>query len=265
MLRVDGWVGGCAFEGIGESLPSIDHVSECASIWPMPDSTDAPAFFSADFEFAQDLLEGDKLAWQRFEDELKPAIARKLAGLGATDADADEVLGIVMEKLWAQKKLTAYTGSGPLSGFLRTMAANAWLEYLRKHRRMVPATNLTDDESEEDPMDRLARDEAVAPQETPLAELLRDALIYSLTQVDAEALLIMRLSLLQEVKQRDLCLLWGGCHEGTISRKKQEALEQIRDETLAYLKEREPTLQISWQDLLEACGEGADAILGPSI
>jgi DNA-directed RNA polymerase specialized sigma24 family protein len=244
LLRVDGWAGGCAFEGIGERLPSIDHASECASICPMPDSTDAPAFFSADFEFAQDLLEGDKLAWQRFEDELKPAIARKLAGLGATDADADEVLGIVMEKLWAQKKLTAYTGSGPLSGFLRTMAANAWLEYLRKHRRMVPATNLTDDEGEEDPMDRL---------------------IYSLTQVDAEALLIMRLSLLQDVKQRDLCLLWGGCHEGTISRKKQEALEQIRDETLAYLKEREPTLQISWQDLLEACGEGADAILGPSI
>ena len=56
-----------------------------------------------------------------------------------------------------------------------------------------------------------------------------------------------------------------GCHEGTISRKKAEALEQIRDETLAYLQEREPTLQISWQDLMEACGEGADAILGPSI
>jgi RNA polymerase sigma factor (sigma-70 family) len=231
----------------------------------MSDSADTPAFYAADFEFAQDLLDGDKAAWQRFESELKPAIARKLSGLGAADADADEVLGIVMEKLWAQKKLAAYTGAGPLSGFVRTMAANAWLEYLRKHRRMVPATNLGDDEGDDDPMDRLARDEAEAPQETPLAQLLRDALIYSLTQVDAEALLIMRLSLLQEVKQRDLCLLWGGCHEGTISRKKAEALEQIRDETLAYLHEREPTLQISWQDLMEACGEGADAILGPSI
>ncbi len=229
----------------------------------MSESTETPTFHAADFEFAQDLLDGDKPAWQRFEQELKPAILRKLIGQGATNADAEEVLGIVMEKLWAQKKLAAYTGSGPLSGFVRTMAANAWLEYLRKHRRMVPATNLSDDEGD-DPMDRLARNEAEAPQESPLAQLLRDALIYSLTQVDAEALLIMRLSLLQEVKQRDLCRVWGGCHEGTISRKKQEALEQIRDETLAYLSEREPTLQISWQDLMEACGEGADAILGPS-
>jgi len=232
----------------------------------MADDAEKPDFHSADFEFAQDLLNGDQAAWQRFEVELKPAILRKLAGLGATDADADEVLGILMEKIWAQKKLEAYTGSGPLSGFLRTMAANAWLEYLRKHRRMVPATSLArDEDGETDVMERLARNESEAPQESPLAQLLRDALVHALSRVDAEALLVMRLSLLQDVKQRDLCLLWGGCHEGTISRKKAEALEQIRDETLAYLKEREPSLQISWQDLLEACGEGADAILGPSL
>jgi RNA polymerase sigma factor (sigma-70 family) len=231
----------------------------------MSDSADKPAFYADDFEFAQDLIDGVATAWQRFEAELKPTITRKLSGLGATAADADEVLGIVMEKLWAQKKLAAYSGSGPLSGFLRTMAANAWLEYLRKHRRMVPATNLTNDDSDSDPMERLAHNEAAVPQETPLAQLLRDALIYSLTQVDAEALLVMRLSLLQDVKQRDLCLLWGSCHEGTISRKKQEALEQIREGTLDYLHKREPSLQISWQDLMEACGEGADAILGPSI
>jgi len=231
---------------------------------PPVTSSEPPAFHAADFEFAQDLLEGCKAAWARFEAELKPAILRKLTGGGATNADADEVLGIVMEKLWAQKKLAAYTGSGPLAGFVRTMAANAWLEYLRKHRRMVPATNLTDEESDSDPMDSLARDEYATPQETPLAELLRDALLYALVQVDAEALLVLRLSMLQEVRQRDLCLLWGGCHEGTISRKKQEAMEQIRDETLAYISEREPTLHISWQDLLEACGDGAEAILGPS-
>ena len=144
------------------------------------------------------------------------------------------------------------------------MASNAWLEHLRRHRRMVPAASLAGDDEDADPMDRLARDEATAPQESPLAQLLRDALLHALARVDAEALLVLRLSLLQEVKQRDLCLLWGGCHEGTISRKKQEAMVQIREETLAYLAEREPALQISWQDLMEACGEGADAILGPS-
>ena len=225
---------------------------------------ESPAFHAADFEFAQDLLEGDKAAWRRFDAEMKPAILSRLLAQGASAADADEVLGIVMEKLWAQKKLAAYSGGGPLAGFLRAMASNAWLELLRKHRRMVPATSLADDDDGSDPMERLARDEAAAPQETPLAQLLRDALLHAMSRVDAEALLVLRLSLLQEVKQRDLCLLWGGCHEGTISRKKQEAMEQIRDETLAYLARREPTLQISWRDLLEACGEGADAILGPS-
>lgn len=222
------------------------------------------SFHTADYEFAQDLLDGDKAAWARFDQELKPAMLAKLGAAGATDADAKEVVGIVTEKLWAQKKLEAYSGSGPLVGFVRTMAANAWLEYLRKHRRMVPATNLTHEDSDADPLDTLSKEERPAPQETPLAQLLRDALLHALAQTDAEALLVLRLSLLQEVKQRDLCAVWGGCHEGTISRKKTEAMEQIRDATLAYLAEKEPSLQISWQDLLEACGEGAEAILGPS-
>ncbi|SKB01089.1 RNA polymerase sigma factor, sigma-70 family [Prosthecobacter debontii] len=226
-------------------------------------SASAP-FQAADYEFAQDLLDGDRTAWGRFDQELKPAMLSKLLASGATNADAQEVIGIVMEKLWAQKKLAAYTGSGPLVGFVRTMAANAWLEYLRKHRRMVPATNLTSEDSDADPLENLSRDERPAPQESPLAHLLKDALLHALAQTDAEALLILRLSLLQEVRQRDLCQLWGGCHEGTISRKKTEAMEQIRDATLAYLAEREPSLQISWQDLLEACGDGAEAILGPS-
>jgi|GEM_PF-1223349 len=222
------------------------------------------SFHAVDYEFAQDLLDGDKAAWTRFDQELKPAMLSKLAAAGATNADAHEVVGIVMEKLWAQKKLAAYTGSGPLIGFVRTMAANAWLEYLRKHRRMVPATNFAREDSDADPLEELSKEERAAPQESPLAELLRDALLHALSQTDAEALLVMRLSLLQDVKQRDLCTLWGGCHEGTISRKKNEAMEQIRDATLAYLAKREPSLQISWQDLLEACGEGAEAILGPS-
>lgn len=226
-------------------------------------SASAP-FQAADYEFAQDLLDGDRTAWSRFDQELKPAMLSKLLASGATNADAQEVIGIVMEKLWAQKKLAAYTGSGPLVGFVRTMAANAWLEYLRKHRRMVPATNLASEDSDADPLENLSRDERPAPQESPLAHLLKDALLHALAQTDAEALLILRLSLLQEVRQRDLCQLWGGCHEGTISRKKTEAMEQIRDATLAYLAEREPSLQISWQDLLEACGDGAEAILGPS-
>jgi RNA polymerase sigma factor (sigma-70 family) len=237
---------------------------------PSIEKPDKPQFHSADFEFAQDLLEGDAKAWTRFDAEFKPAILSRLIRQGATPADADEVLGLVMEKLWAGKKLAAYTGSGPLQGFVRTMASNVWLEYLRKHRRMIPASSLNRSEdhgdggSGSDIMDRLAEGTAAAPQETPLAELLRDALLFALLRVDAEALLIMRLSLLQDIKQRDLCAVWGGCHEGTISRKKQEALEEIRDQTLAYIREREPTLQITWQDLLEACGEGAEAILGPS-
>lgn len=236
-----------------------------ASVSPTGTGSAPPAFHAADYEFAQDLLDGDPGAWSRFDRELKPAMLGKLAALGASEADATEVTGIVTEKLWARQKLAAYSGSGPLACFVRTAAANAWLEYLRKHRRMVPATNLAgEDGSAGDPLESLARGESPALPESLLAELLRDALLHGLRHTDAEALLVLRLSLLQEVKQRDLCLLWGGCHEGTISRKKTEAMEQIRSATLAYLAEREPTLQISWQDLLEACGEGAEAILGPS-
>ena len=222
------------------------------------------SFYAADFEFAQDLLAGDEEAWRRFDAEFVPGIAQRLRGMGASDADADEVQGLVIEKLWTRQKLASYTGNGPLMGFVRTTASNAWLEYLRKHRREVNASSMAGEDEDGDAMDRLARDEGEAPQESPLAELLRDALKHAMDRADAEALLILRLSLLQDIKQRDLCDIWGGVHEGTISAKKKQVMTQIRDDTLAFVAEREPTLQITWQELLEACGEGAEAILGPA-
>ncbi len=221
-------------------------------------------FHAADFEFAQDLLAGDEAAWGRFHTECAPAITARLRGMGASAADADDVQGLVIERLWTRQKLASYSGNGPLMGFVQTTAANAWLEHLRKHKREVHASTLAGDEEEGDAMDRLARDEDAPPQDAPLAGLLRAALTQAMGKADAEALLILRLSLLQDIKQRDLCDLWGGVHEGTISAKKKQVMRQIRDDTLAYVAEREPTLQITWQELLEACGEGAEAILGPA-
>ncbi len=224
-----------------------------------------PGFHAADFEFAQDLLEGNDAAWRRFNAEYAPAVLTRLRGMGASDADAGEALALVIEKLWSRQKLASYSGSGPLLGFVRAAASNAWLEYMRKHRREIPASSLAGDD-EDDPMDRLADpgDAPAAPQETPLGELLRDALRHALGRADPEALLILRLSLLMDIKQRDLCAVWGGMHEGSISNKKKGVMQQIRSDTLDWIAEREPTLQITWQELLEACGDGADAILGPS-
>jgi RNA polymerase sigma factor (sigma-70 family) len=225
-------------------------------------TTDAD-FHAADYEFAQDLLDGDDAAWTLFHRDYQPAILAKLRAIGASNADADEVAGIVIEKLWSKRKLETYTGRGPLLGFVRAATANTWLEYLRKHRRMVTATTLQGGSDEGDVMESITPAQPASQSEIPLAELLRDALMQALRKTDAEALLILRLSVLQGIKQRDLCNVWGGCHEGTISNKKNQAMEQIRDLTMQAIREREPTLQISWQDLMEACGEGVEAILGP--
>jgi len=232
----------------------------------MPESSPSdPEFYAADYEFAQDLLDGSDEAWRIFQKDYQPALLSKLRAIGASPADADEVLGLVIDKLWSQRKLSAYSGRGPLLGFVRAAAANTWLEYLRKHRRTVTATTLQGGNEDEG----VSTFEAITPatppsqSEVPLAMLLKDALLHALTHTDAEALLILRLSILQGIKQRELCTLWGGCHEGTISHKKQLAMEQIRDLTMQAVREREPSLQITWQDLIEACGEGVEAILGP--
>lgn len=230
----------------------------------MPSSLGARSFYAADFEFAQDLLAGDENAWRRFNEEIVPAIVQRLRGMGASDADTDEVRGLVIERLWTRQKLASYTGSGPLMGFVRTTASNAWLEHLRKHHREVNASALEREDGEGHAMDRIGGGIIETPQESPLAELLRDALKFAIARTDAEALLILRLSLLQDVKQRDLCDLWGGVHEGTISAKKKHAMQQIRDDTLAFVAEHEPTLKITWQELLDACGEDVEAILGPT-
>lgn len=228
-------------------------------------SSPEPDFHATDYEFAQDLLDGCDVAWRVFHRDCQPAVMTKLRALGASPADADEVLGLVIDKLWTQRKLAAYSGRGPLMGFVKSAAANTWLEYLRKHRRMVTATTLQGgaDESDGSTFEAILPATPASQSELPLASLLKEALLHALKHTDAEALLILRLSILQGIKQRELCTLWGGCHEGTISHKKQQAMVQIRDLTMQAIREREPSLNITWQDLIEACGEGVEAILGP--
>lgn len=223
-----------------------------------------PQFHAADFEFAQDLLEGQSGAWDRFAAEFLPAIRARLRGMGASAADADDASGVVLEKLWAERKLAAYSGKGPLAGFVRTMAANCWLELLRKRRREIPASSLGAPDSSE-VLDRLARNANEGPPpELPLAGLLREALRHALAEADPEGLLILRLSVLQGIRQRDLCTAWGGVHEGTISVKKKRVMEQIRADTIRYVQAREPAWPVTWEELMEACGDGAEAILGPA-
>src|SRR5256885_16416126 len=89
-------------------------------------------------------------------------------------------------------------------------------------------------------------------QESALVELLRESLKAGFAGCSPEAMLLLRLVYLHGVTQREIVRMLGW-HESKVSRMLSSAMEHIQAETLRQLKEREPWLTFTWEDLLDVC------------
>ena len=147
----------------------------------------------------------------------------------------------------------------PLKSFLYRVALNRLISLKRKQRLTVPLERDSGDDREGD---RSAGLEDLAAPVDPVSEeevivLLRTAVLKSLSSVDQERLVLLRLIHSYRVPQKKVGEMWGW-HDSKVSRNMATLIGELRSAILAAVHEGDPWLQIEWDDFLGLCGESID-------
>jgi RNA polymerase sigma factor (sigma-70 family) len=198
---------------------------------------------------------GDSEALGVLRNRYQPVLFNVLVARGARPIEAEDLLA----DLWGDcvdtsderpSLLHKFSGKCPLQNWLITVATRRLIDLKRK-RQPQPDAPAHDNESGTTFIQRVPAP-ASSPVESGLVELLRDALQRAFADCPAEALVMLRLVHLHRISQRELARMWG-CHEATISRSLTQAMDAIKRETMRRIKERDPWLELTWEDLVQLC------------
>lgn len=215
----------------------------------------------SDYQWAQACLRGDPEAVRRFKESFTQKLVPYLRSKGAEPADAEDIAaGLVQDCLFGREdkppKLREYQPVGRLEAWMNTCAYNKFRDFIRRHSRQTELdTRSRPDEDGQGSgvrLDALDSTPADTGEEDDAVNLLRESLLYGLSALDAEAMVLLRLVFLHGVSQRALAALWA-CHEATISRKIAAGMQTIRERTLAYMRERDARFEFTWEDCLALC------------
>lgn len=102
----------------------------------MPTSTD---------QLARDALSGDAAAWKDLFERLTPRLFSVLRRLGASEADAGELV----QETWLKivKNQEKYDRSRPFEPFIFTVATRLWIDVCRAKKRAPALVSLPEDEA----------------------------------------------------------------------------------------------------------------------
>src|SRR5581483_5151920 len=91
-----------------------------------------------------------------------------------------------------------------------------------------------------------------AAKEETLVGLLRDSLQAAFARCSPEAMVLLKLVYLHGLTHREIVRMLGWS-ESKVSRYLARALDEIGRRTLRELKQRDPWLELSWQDFVDLC------------
>jgi RNA polymerase sigma factor (sigma-70 family) len=175
---------------------------------------------------------------------------------GATPAEAEEILADLWGDCVGQAKdgqplLEKYSGKCPIRNWLITVATRRLIDLKRRQQFRGELPQYEADEAGINPFERLPA-AASAQSEGALVTLLKDSLQAAFGKCPQSAMLMLRLVYLNGLSQREVGRMWGW-HEAKVSRYLSGAMEEIATHTLGALKQRDPWLELSWQDFVELC------------
>jgi RNA polymerase sigma factor (sigma-70 family) len=213
---------------------------------------------SAEQSLVQQCLAGENEALSKLYADFLSPVLNLLVSRGVEATLAKEVIGA----LWADcvvrrdgqpALLEKFNSKSSLCTWLFRVALNRVFDRNRADQRVnyltIPSRS-AELEGEDLLLAEMPAAERVA--EPDLAALLRECLQAGFEACPAEDLLKLRLNFLHGLTQRELARLWD-CHEVTIARDTQRALQLIADQTLRAIKRRDPRLRLTWDDFLELC------------
>jgi RNA polymerase sigma factor (sigma-70 family) len=219
------------------------------------------ARFVEDLALVEECLAGRESAWASLRERLHSILRSALIRRGASESEADDLLA----DFWADTILKSgqrgilerFDGSYSLKNWFASIVTHRFVDLKRRQRFQADLPAATPELPPND-FDRLPCTGA-APQESALLGLMQQALKHALQQVDVEERVLLRLVYLEGLTQREIAAVWS-IDETKLSRLLRRAMETIATETTAYVRRRDPYLQLTWQDLIELCESSVDAL-----
>jgi RNA polymerase sigma factor (sigma-70 family) len=206
-----------------------------------------------DFLLAQKCLERDSQALRQLEETYQTPLVNYLVHMGADAATARELV----TELWAdcitprtdrKPRLATYAGNAPLQAWLKTVVFNAYLQVKREEERdKLIIGGLGSDSSVPEPAD----DPHSAPEQ-PVLDIILTAIQKAFRECDSEEFLLLNLAHANGLRGRELAGMFG-CSEAKNSRTLDAARSKIRVSILRQVKERDPWLEIQWEDFVDLC------------
>ena len=214
----------------------------------------------ADFNLVERCLENDAAALAQLQQANRGPVAAYLSTKGASSVEARETV----DMLWGDLLTPAATGRSPLSRYNGKCALLTYLNLVALSRlfsryrvcgrfeRRFPSSDAV--EFAEPAGEPATKDE-------PLLELIRDAVEFAFQNCDAEDFVLVQLQYYDDLERSDLARMFQ-CSESTIHRKLESARTAVRKSALDYIRERDPWLELRWEDFIELCRTATLACLG---
>lgn len=199
---------------------------------------------------------GDPAALAELRHAHHASLTNILRARGASVDEASELLA----DLWGDcvptnddrpALLGKFSGKCSLQAWLATVATRRWIDLKRKQARRGENAQPARDEDRGDPLEQLPAATA-SNRDDLLVELLRDSLQAAFAACIPADLLMLRLVYIHGLSQRELMRMWGWS-ESKVSRQLSHAMEQIEQTTLKNLKQKDPWLDLTWQDFVDLC------------
>jgi DNA-directed RNA polymerase specialized sigma24 family protein len=213
-----------------------------------------PAPFDDDFRFAERCLAGNEAAIEELRELCQNWMRSYLVRSGAKGDES----GILIETLFTDcvavtkdgghPLLATYLGQCPLRAWLARVALNRLISFKRTQQREQQrfGTALGDRDIAD-----LADDRSELTEE-PVLQLIRDAITCGFKECEPESLVMLQLLHAGGLHPDEIAPMFG-CVSTTVTRSAERASATIRATIVAHLRERDPWLELTFDDLLSIC------------
>lgn len=227
-----------------------------------------PLPYVADFQLAQRCLDGDEQAARALVRDYRLPIIGLLIKRGVSESEALDTVN----QLWAEcinredgkpGRLAAYTGECLLATYLNTVVFNMWFTARQKRLRrdrILASSMLSGPEREAAGM-AFEEGEAEGDADAPLISLLREAIDAGARKCSAESFVVLQLTRFDGLIGEEVARMFGR-RQGWVTRMRQRGEREWRAGIMAFLKEREPLLNLRWKDFIAMCSVATPSSLG---
>ena len=214
----------------------------------------------SDFALVEKCLAHEEGALAHLQETYRQPVTAFLLKAGAQPVEAGETVATLWGDLLSPSatgriRLGRYDGSCALLTWLNTVAMNALLTRKRidgrRERRFISRDSGDHQDSAEE----------VAATEEPLIQLIREAVEFAFSNCPAENYVLLQLEYLDQLERDELARMFA-CSKATISRMLNAARLSIAESTMDYLRQRDPWLELRWEDFLDLCRMATPSCFG---